>query len=127
MSFLHVCLNATDAGALADWYTANLDFDRSWEFTVENDDGDAVHNVYVADEEGVELQFSDTEGEAPTEPGDAWDHFAIEVDDVDTAVAEMDHHGIVREPADYEAPEVRAAFVEDPDGHVIELIGPMKG
>ena len=123
MQALHVCLNVSDADELADWYEAELGYERSWEFTSE--DG-ATRNVYVADENGFELQLSDTDGEDDFEPGTAWDHFAVKVDDVDAAFEEMDHHGVVSEPSDQPAAGARTAFVEDPDGHVIELIEPLE-
>lgn len=123
MGILHTCVNVSDADALADWYVENLEFERSWEFTSE--DGQ-TRNVYVADEDGVEIQLSDTEGDEEFEPGTAWDHLAVSVDDVDAAFEDIDHHGVVQEPADQPAAGARTAFVEDPDGHVIELIQPLE-
>jgi lactoylglutathione lyase len=122
MDILHACMNVSDADELADWYVDNLDFERSWEFTSE--DG-TTRNVYVADDSGVELQLSDTEGEDDFDSGDGWDHFAVKVDDVDAAFDEIDHYGVVQEPSDQPAAGARTAFVEDPDGHVVELIEPM--
>jgi len=123
MGFLHVCLNVSDADEAVEWYTEQLGFEESWEF--ETEDGETL-NRYVADENGVELQLSDTEGEDEFEPGTAWDHFAIEVDDVDEAFSRIDNHGVVSEPANQPAAGVRSAFIEDPDGHVVELIGPLE-
>jgi lactoylglutathione lyase len=122
MDILHACMNVSDADELADWYADNLDFERSWEFTSE--DG-TTRNVYVADDSGVELQLSDTEGEDEFDFGDGWDHLAVEVDDVDAAFEEVEHHGVVQEPSDQPAAGARTAFVEDPDGHVVELIQPL--
>jgi lactoylglutathione lyase len=113
MDVLHVCLNVSDADRLAEW------FERSWEFT-----SGETRNVYVADENGMELQLSDTDGEKSFEPGTAWDHLAVKVEDVDAAFAEIDNHGVVQEPMDQPAAGARTAFVEDPDGHVVELIEP---
>jgi lactoylglutathione lyase len=120
-TILHTCLNVSDADELADWYVDNLDFERSWEFTA----GD-TRNVYVADEDGVELQLSDTEGEDEFEAGTMFDHFAVHVPDVDAAFADIDHHGVVKEPGDQPEAGARTAFVEDPDGHVVELIEPLE-
>jgi len=99
----------------------NLDFERSWEFT----SGD-TRNVYVADESGVEIQLSDTDGEDEFEFGSGWDHLAVKVDDVDATFEDIDHHGVVKEPGDQPAAGARTAFVQDPDGHVIELIEPLE-
>jgi lactoylglutathione lyase len=123
MDVIHVCLNVSDADRIADWYVSELGFERTWEFTTE--DGE-TRNVYVADPNGIELQLSDTEGEDDFEPGTAWDHFAVKVEDVDAAFAEIDNHGVVQEPAENTPAGARTAFVEDPDGHVIELVEPLE-
>ena len=122
MEILHTCLNVADADRTADWYVEQLGFERSWEFTTE--DG-ATRNVYVADEGGVEFQLSDTEGEEPSENGDLYDHVAVKVEDVDAAFERIDHHGVIKEPGDQPAAGARTAFLEDPDGHVVELIEPL--
>lgn len=122
MAILHTCLNVTDADRSVEWYTDNLDFEESWSF--ETPDGETV-NRYVADENGVEIQLSDTDGESPAEEGDLWDHLAVKVDDVDAAFEEIDNHGVVKEPADQPAAGARTAFIKDPDGHVVELIEPL--
>jgi lactoylglutathione lyase len=122
MDILHTCMNVSDADELADWYVDQLGFERSWEFTSE--DGE-TRNVYVADDSGVEIQLSDTDGEDDFEQGTAWDHLALGVEDVDATFAEIDHHGVVQEPSDQPAAGARTAFVKDPDGHVVELIEPL--
>jgi lactoylglutathione lyase len=122
MVVLHTCLNVSDVERSVDWYTSNLAFEESWGF--ETPDGETV-NRYVADDNGVELQLSDTEGHTPSEAGDLWDHLAVKVDDIDAAFEEIDNHGVVSEPADQPAAGARTAFLKDPDGHVIELIEPL--
>lgn len=122
MDLIHVCLNASDADRLADWYVDQLGFERSWEFTTP--DG-RTRNVYVADGNGFEIQLSDTEGETP-EAGTAWDHLAVVVDDVDSAFERIDDHGVVQPPAENTAAGSRVAFIEDPDGHVVELVQPLE-
>ncbi|WP_313695844.1 VOC family protein [Halorarum halobium] len=121
MGFLHVCLNVADADAAADWYVENLGFGYSWEF-----ESGGTRNVYVADEDGVELQLSDTEGEDEFHEGTGVDHFAVGVDDVDEAFAAIDDHGVVEEPGDNNAAGARTAFLKDPDGHVVELVEPLE-
>jgi len=120
MVILHTCLNVSDVERSVEWYVENLDFEASWGFEAEG-----TVNRYVADENGVELQLSDTEGRTPADEGDLWDHFAVKVDDVDAAFEDIDHHGVRQEPADQPAAGARTAFVEDPDGHVVELIEPL--
>ena len=101
------------------WCEQQLEFEYSWEFTT--DDG-ATRHVYVTDGTGFELQLSDTDGEESVEVGTAWDHLAVSVDNVDEAFERIDNHGVVREPTDTDAAGARVAFIEDPDGHVIELV-----
>ena len=120
MDTIHVCLNVSDADRLAEWYAENLGFERSWEFTA-----DGARNVYVADSNGFELQLSDSDGEERFEAGTAWDHLAVTVDDVDETVETVDHHGVVQAPADQPEADARTAFVEDPDGHVVEFVQPL--
>ncbi|MUV88381.1 VOC family protein [Natronomonas sp. CBA1123] len=123
MVILHTCLNVSDVDQSIEWYTENLDFEESWGF--ETPDGETV-NRYVADDNGVELQLSDTEGQTPSEEGELWDHLAVKVDDVDAAFEEIDDHGVIKEPGDQPAAGARTAFVRDPDGHAIELIEPLE-
>ncbi|MES3517941.1 MAG: VOC family protein [Natronomonas sp.] len=123
MAILHTCLNVADADRSVEWYTENLDFEFSWSFEAE--DGETV-NKYVADDDGVEIQLSDTEGVDPAEEGDLWDHIAVGVEDVDAAFEEIDHFGVIKEPGDQPAAGARTAFVEDPDGHAVELIEPLE-
>ena len=123
MDAIHVCLNVADADRTAQWYIDELGFQDSWEFTTA--DGES-RNVYVADGNGFELQLSDTEGEDDLEPGTAWDHFAVTVDDVDAAFEDIENHGVVQAPADNDEAGARTAFIEDPDGHVVELVEPLE-
>ncbi|MEF8782928.1 MAG: VOC family protein [Haloarculaceae archaeon] len=123
MDAIHMCLNVSDADRAAEWYMDNLGFEESWEFTT-GDGG--TRNLYVADSSGFELQLSDTDGEDSFDDGTVWDHIAVKVEDVDAAFAEIDHHGVVEEPGNQPEAGARTAFVEDPDGHVVELVQPLE-
>lgn len=122
MEILHTCLNVADSERSVEWYCEQLGFTASWEF--ETEDGRTV-NRYVADGNGVEIQLSETAGESEFDAGTLWDHLAVKVDDVDAAVDRIEHHGIVKAPGDQPAAGARTAFIEDPDGHHIELIEPL--
>lgn len=119
MEIIHTCLNVADVDRSTAWYTEQLGFEESWAF--ETPDGETV-NQYVADENGMELQLSETDGVTPDAAGDLWDHLAVLVDDVDAAFEEIDNHGVRSEPSDQPAAGSRTAFIEDPDGHIVELV-----
>ena len=121
MTFLHVCLNVADAEESVAFYE-QFGFEESWSFRTMDDE---TTNRYVADENGFEIQLSDTDDEREFEAGTAWDHLAVKVDDVDEKFASVDHYGVVREPYDNDPADSRIAFVEDPDGHVVELVQPL--
>jgi catechol 2,3-dioxygenase-like lactoylglutathione lyase family enzyme len=60
-------------------------------------------------------------------PGEIW--LCFQVPDVEASIASVEAHGgTCRRPGE-DRPEhsVRAAVVCDPEGHVIELVGPMAG
>ena len=63
------------------------------------------------------------------ELGSGYGHLAIEVDDVDQATAQIKAQGgkILREAGPMKAGRTIIAFVEDPDGYPIELIGAGQG
>ncbi len=58
--------------------------------------------------------------------GNGFGHIAIEVDDVHRAAEAIRARGgkIIREPGPMNAGTTIIAFVEDPDGYPIELLGP---
>lgn len=58
--------------------------------------------------------------------GNGFGHLAIEVDDVYGAAEAIRNSGgkIIREPGPMNAGTTIIAFVEDPDGYQIELLGP---
>ena len=62
------------------FYTEQLGFKESWSF----ESGDTI-NRYVTDNDGVEIQLSDTSGVDEVETGTAWDHLALSVESVDDA------------------------------------------
>lgn len=58
--------------------------------------------------------------------GNGYGHVALEVDDVYKAAERIREKGgkIIREPGPMNAGSTIIAFVEDPDGYPIELLGP---
>jgi len=60
------------------------------------------------------------------EMGNAFGHIAVEVDDVYAACEQIRRRGgrVTREPGPMKHGTTVLAFVEDPDGYKIELLGP---
>ena len=121
VSVLHVCLNVAHAAESIAFYE-QFGFEESWQFTTA--DGETT-NYYVADADGLELQLSETDGETSFEMGSGWDHLALGVDDVDATVERVDHYGVAKEPGPQPEAGAYTAFVEDPDGHLVELVEPL--
>jgi lactoylglutathione lyase len=76
-----------------------------------------------ADNTVIELTYN--WGVSQYEPGNAYGHIAIEVDDVYAACAAAKTKGarIVRDAGPMNAGKTVIAFIADPDGYFIELIG----
>ena len=76
-----------------------------------------------ADSAVIELTYNwDT---ASYQLGEGYGHIAIEVDDVYAAVDELRSRGgkVIREAGPMNAGTTIIAFIEDPDGYPVELIG----
>lgn len=123
MEIIHTCLNVTDSERAVEFYTSQLGFEETWSF--ESADGTTT-NRYVAGENGVELQLSETDGQDDLSAGTLWDHVAIKVDDVDAAFAALDEPDVVEEPGDQPPAGARTAMIRDPDGHLVELVQPLE-
>jgi lactoylglutathione lyase len=91
--------------------------------------GDEAINVFMAlpGEEPV-LELTYNHGVDSYDLGTGYNHIALVVDDLDGALAELAEQGIEPEkppyrPGNYtDGPFI--AFVRDPDGYRVELIGP---
>jgi len=76
-----------------------------------------------ADNTAIELTYN--WGVEPYDMGNAYGHIAVEVDDVYQATERIKAQGckILRDAGPMNAGSTIIAFVEDPDGYPIELIG----
>ncbi|MEO6716342.1 MAG: VOC family protein [Novosphingobium sp.] len=63
----------------------------------------------------------------PVYPGEAWLTFSDVDVDATCAAAEANGGSVVRAGQDRPEHGVRAAIIADPEGHHIELVGPMRG
>ena len=80
---------------------------------------------YGEESENTVIEFTYNWGVDHYELGDAYGHIALEVDDVYEATEAIRNRGgkIIREAGPMNAGSTIIAFVEDPDGYQIELIG----
>jgi catechol 2,3-dioxygenase-like lactoylglutathione lyase family enzyme len=61
----------------------------------------------------------------PVYPGESWLEFMVENVDATLALVEQTGGSILRAGQDRPEYGVRAAVVADPEGHIIEIVGPM--
>ncbi|RRQ23396.1 lactoylglutathione lyase [Guyparkeria sp. SCN-R1] len=80
---------------------------------------------YGEESETAVLELTHNWGDHQYDLGDGYGHIAIEVDDVYAAAEKIREKGgkILREPGPMNAGSTIIAFVADPDGYAIELIG----
>jgi len=80
---------------------------------------------YGDEAENTVIELTYNWGTDNYEVGAGFGHIAIEVDDVYAAVAEVKARGgkVIREAGPMNAGTTIIAFVEDPDGYQIELLG----
>ena len=116
----HTMMRVHDLEASLDWYQTNLDYVEHgrWE-------ADTFTNVFLGPEdvhdEGALLELTYNHDDREYEMGDAWGHIAVRVEDVYDAYDELMQGGV----EDYRDPESCGgsyAFVEDPDGHEVEIV-----
>ena len=122
MDVIHTALTVSDLDATTEFYedVLGLEYDRQFEL-------DGVVNYYVGSDAGADLQFKyDSEADEDVRPSGI-DHVALTVDDTDAEferIVEAADPPVVTPPTTIEEADARVAFVEDPDGYVVELVGP---
>ena len=120
MDVIHTALWVSDIDRTIEYYTEGLGLEHNWEFT-----SDGVRNVYLGGAHG-ELQCKyDPDGVYETGGGGGVDHIAIGVESTDEAfeqLIEREDPPVHEPPTTLEQISRRVAFVEDPDGYVVELV-----
>ena len=123
MDVIHTAIWVSDLDEVESYFVDVLGLEHSWDF-----ERGGVTNFYVAGESEAEIQFKhDPTREAPIEPS-GLDHIAVSVDDTDAVIeriTERTEYGVVDGPMEVEEAGVYAAFVEAPDGYVVELVQPL--
>lgn len=124
MDVYHTALWVSDLEATRRFYEDALGLSFSHEF-----EKGGTTNYYVTGGSEAQLQFKyDPDRDGPVKPAGV-DHLAILVDDVDAtfeALVAATDCPVVQGPADIPEADARAAFVEDPDGYVVEIVAPLE-
>lgn len=119
MQLQHTALHVADLDAAIAFYEDALGLSHTWDFEHEG-----VVNYYIGSANGVELQFKHDEDADPPSPAGI-DHVALIVDDVDATferVVEETDCPVVVAPTYIEPADRYVAFVEDPNGYVVEFV-----
>ena len=125
MRLLHTMLRVGDLQRSIDFYTRIL----GMELLRQNDYPDGKFTLaflgYGAESENTVLKLTYNWGVETYEVGSGFGHLAIEVEDVYQATEAIREQGgkIIRDAGPMNAGTTIIAFVEDPDGYPIELIG----
>ena len=120
MDVIHTAIRVADRERTEEFYVEGLGLEHKWEFTM-----DGVDNVYLGGDYG-EIQCKyDPEADDDIEHGNALDHIALSVDSTDETFERVRGETgcpVVKEPTTMADLGLRIAFVEDPDGYVVELV-----
>jgi catechol 2,3-dioxygenase-like lactoylglutathione lyase family enzyme len=126
----HVSLSVADLDAMERWYGAAFGLREVVE-RVELPEP-AVRTVLLRAPSGLRIELIERPGSIPdpfSDPLEAalrqgFGHWALEIDDLEQAVAELTSVGaeIVWPPADAVQPGGRFAYVRDPEGNLLELV-----
>lgn len=125
MRLLHTMLRVGDLQASIAFYTDVL----GMTLLRQNDYPDGRFTLaflgYGNEAEHTVLELTHNWDTPAYELGNGYGHIAIEVDDVYAACEKIRAHGgkVVREPGPMKHGTTILAFVEDPDGYKIELLG----
>ncbi len=121
-ALVHTCVRVRDIDASLRFYQA-LGLEERGRLNF-----DSAYNVYMGlpgDDDRLELTVN-IGREQPYELGDGYNHFAVTVEDIDAALADLAEIGVEPEKPPYRPGEredlPRIAFVADPDGYRVELI-----
>jgi lactoylglutathione lyase len=123
-SFLHTCYRIGDIDRSVAFYE-KLGFEQSGRIPI----GDEAINVFMAmpGEDMPRLELTYNHGVDSYEHGSGYNHIALAVDDLDGTLKRLAGEGIEPEKPPYRpggrTEGHRIAFVRDPDGYRIELIG----
>jgi len=125
MRLLHTMLRVGDLEASMQFYTHVLGMQELRRKDYPEGEFTLAFVGYGDEAENTVIELTYNWGTDDYEIGAGFGHIAIEVDDVYAAVAEVKARGgkVIREAGPMNAGTTIIAFVEDPDGYQIELLG----
>ena len=125
MRILHTMLRTGNLDQSIDFYTHVLGMRLLRKKDYPDGEFTLAFLGYGDESEHTVIELTYNWGVEQYDMGSAYGHIAIEVDDVYRAADDIKAHGgkILREAGPMNAGTTIIAFVEDPDGYPIELIG----
>jgi lactoylglutathione lyase len=125
MRLLHTMLRVGELDTSIDFYTQVLGMQLLRRKDYPDGEFTLAFVGYGDEADNTVIELTHNWGTASYDPGEGYGHIAIEVDDVYAAAAEVKQRGgkVIREAGPMNAGTTIIAFVEDPDGYQIELIG----
>jgi len=125
MRILHTMLRVGDLQRSIDFYTNVLGMKLLRQKDYPEGEFTLAFVGYQPEEDGAVIEMTCNWGTDRYDLGDGYGHIALEVDDVYQATEEIRQRGgkILRDAGPMNAGTTIIAFVEDPDGYPIELIG----
>ncbi len=125
MRILHTMLRVGDLDRSIDFYTNVLGMKLLRQQDYPEGSFTLAFLGYGPESEEAVLELTYNWDQHEYDLGDGYGHIAIEVDDVYQAAERIRERGgkILREPGPMNAGSTIIAFVEDPDGYAIELLG----
>lgn len=125
MRLLHTMLRVGNLDTSIDFYTQVLGMQLLRRKDYPDGEFTLAFVGYGDEADNTVIELTHNWGTAGYDLGEGYGHIAIEVDDVYAAADEVKRRGgkIIREAGPMNAGTTIIAFVEDPDGYQIELIG----
>ena len=125
MRLLHTMLRVGELDTSIDFYTQVLGMQLLRRKDYPDGEFTLAFVGYGDEADNTVIELTHNWGTASYDPGEGYGHIAIKVDDVYAAAAEVKQRGgkVIREAGPMNAGTTIIAFVEDPDGYQIELIG----
>ena len=125
MRILHTMLRVGDLDRSISFYTDVLGMQLLRQKEYPDGEFTLAFLGYGPESDTTVIELTYNWGVGSYELGEGYGHIALEVDDVYYAAEKIRQRGgkIIREPGPMHAGTTIIAFVEDPDGYQIELIG----